>query len=284
MKRRIFNIFKECFNDIPITEDIFYSLFEYEQCELITKYNQNEMIGFSAVRGNCIVLLCVAPEFQRKGFGTQLVTESEQLIKKNAYDSVIIGGTHSKLFLGAITEEKEWNQRHNYFFEKCGYTADNGCLEMVMSIKNYCLDNVNTLLNLPNITFKYWNKEDKSDLLFAVTEVDEDWVKYYEYDIPIYVAMEQGKCVGFTILSYNDITLCSNGHNNVGKVGCVGVIPSKRNCGIGIALVAYATNELKKNGCDESYIHYTYLDKWYGKLGYKPIFWYWFGKKIFSIV
>ena len=279
MKSRIYHIFKECFLDIPITEDIFFSLLEYEKCEIIVKKEQDEIIGYSAVRENCIVLLCVAPKFQRMGFGKQLVKESEILIKKNGYDLVILGGTNSQLFLGAISEEAEWNQKHNYFFEKCGYTADNGCVEMVMSLNNYCIDNVNVLLNPPNITFEYWNKEDKTELLSAVKEVEEDWVQYFEYASHFYVAMEQGKCVGFTILSFDDLTLCSDGHNKVGKVGCVGVIPSKRKGGIGIAMVAHATNELKKHGCDESYIHYTHLDKWYGKLGYQSILWFWFGKK-----
>ncbi|MBH1941509.1 GNAT family N-acetyltransferase [Mobilitalea sibirica] len=279
MKSQIFNLFKECFFSIPITEDIFYSLFDYKNCNIITKHEDNILIGFSAVRDNNILLLCVAPKYQHRGYGRHLLLESEELIKRKGYNTIVLGDTSSKFFLGAPTTEKEWQEKHNYFFEKFGYTANNGCLEMVMQLKNYNLEHLNIELYPKNISFEYWTKKDKTELLKAVKEVEEDWVTYFEYDLPIYVAMEHGTCVGFTILSFDDTTLCSNGYNKVGMFGCVGVIPSKRSCGIGLAMVAHGTNELRKNGCDESYIHYTYLDKWYSKLGYQPILWYWFGKK-----
>lgn len=37
--------------------------------------------------------------------------------------------------------------------------------------------------------------------------------------------------------------------------------------------------ELKNLGCDIAFIGYTYLEKWYGKLGYKTIVRYWMGEK-----
>lgn len=279
MKNRIYQIFKECFPELPVDEKYFYSLFQYDECSILCKYVLNELAGFAAIRGNRIILLCVAPEYRHQGLGRQLVEESENLISKNGYPTVILGGTDSKLFLGAPTGETEWYNKKNHFFEKCGYSADHGCLEMIMSLQDFNLDQQNIPISLPGITYEYWGKEDKAELLDAVKEVDEDWVQYFQQNGSFYVAMDQGKCVGFTILSFNDDTLYSNGTNIVGNVGCVGVIPSRRKNGVGLAMVAHATNELKKHGCDISYIHYTYLDQWYGKLGYKPFLWYWFGYK-----
>lgn len=279
MKERVYQIFKECFPNIPLTEEILYLLMDYDLCTIIGKYSDNKLIGFSAVNDNRIVLMCVVPSYQRKGYGSQLVGESESLIQKNGYDTVILGGEDSKLFMGAVCEETQWNEKHNYFFEKCGYSAINGCIEMELQLNDFNLDNLNIDLRPRGITFEYWNNVDKTNLLSAVNEVEEDWVKYFENDGNVFAAIENGKCVGFTILSFDDLTICNNGHNKVGMVGCVGVIPSKRKSGIGLAMVAHATNELKKKGCDISYIHYTYLDKWYGKLGYQTIMWYWFGKK-----
>jgi GNAT superfamily N-acetyltransferase len=278
-KSKVYHLFKDCFPKLPITEGIFYKLFDYQKCDIVTKYEQEELIGFSAIHEDNIALLCVAPGYQRRGYGTQLVQESERLIKEHGYHTVRLGDINSKLFIGAYTSEREWNLRRNLFFEKYGYTAENGCLEMVMSLHEYSPERSGILLYPEGITFEYWNNADKSDLFTAVGEVEEDWVQYYQYDLPIFVAMEHGKCVGFTILSFDDNTLCSYGNNKVGMVGCVGVIPKKRERGIGLAMVAHATQELKKNGCDLSYIHYTYLDQWYGKLGYQSVIWYWFGKK-----
>lgn len=279
MKEKVYQIFKECFPEIPVTDEILYSLMNYDQCTIIVKRVKDQLAGFSAVQDNRIVLLCIAPAYQRKGYGRELVQESEKLIKENGYNSVILGGTESLLFMGGLSDEEQWMKKRNYFFENCGYTATDGCVELEMHLKDFNLDNLNMNLAPEGITFEYWSNPDKNELYSAVGEVDEAWVKYFEGEATVFAAMEKGKCVGFTLLTFDDLTLCSNGHNKVGMVGCVGVIPSKREYGIGLAMVALATDELKKKGCDISYIHYTHLEKWYSKLGYRTIFRYWFGKK-----
>lgn len=279
MKERIFQIFKECYPQLPITEEVFYQLFDYDGSEIIHKEVGGRLIGFLAIRDNHILLICVLPDYQRMGYGRQLMEESEELLGKKGYQEVILGDTRDRFFLGATTEEADWKEKHNYFFEICGYKADHGCLEMIMPLKDYDLKDVSIPLQPDNIVFEYWDREDRSELFAAVRSVEEDWVQYFQNAPFVYTAMEEGSCVGFTILSFNDITLQNDGCNKVGMVGCVGVTPDKRKHGIGLAMVAHATNELKKQGCDLSYIHYTYLDWWYGKLGYESFLWYWMGKK-----
>ncbi len=279
MKNRIYQLFQKCFPNLPVCRDVFFRLFDYETCKIITKDHSGQLIGFSAVQDNSILLLCIDPKFQGLGFGTQLVKESEDLIRLSGYSSAILGGTDSKLFLGAPTAEAQWREQRNHFFETCGYSADDGCLEMIMPLSAYRPEQLTIPLDPPGITFGYWDNKDKSGLLAAVGEVEADWVKYFRQDVPIYAAMEQNRCVGFTILSFNDDTLYSNGRDKVGMVGCVGVIPDRRSHGIGLAMVAHATHELKKRGSDLSYIHHTYLDKWYGRLGYQSFLFYWFGHK-----
>lgn len=278
MKDMVYKIFKDCFPEIPITDELLYSLMNYDQCTIIEKRVEDQLIGFSAVRENRIILFCISPDYQRKGYGRELVQESERIIKRKGYKQIILGDTDSSLFMGALSTEEEWSKRRNYFFEKCGYTAENGCVEMELHLKDFDIDNLN--ITYPEgISYEYWTNPDKSELYSAVGMVDEEWVKYFKGEVTVFAAMENEKCVGFTILSFDDLTLCNNGSNRVGMVGCVGVIPGKREHGIGLGMVALATNELKKKGCDISYIHYTHLEKWYGKLGYKTIFRYWFGKK-----
>lgn len=269
----------ECYPQLPITEEVFYQLFDYDGSEIIHTEVGGRLIGFSAIRDNHILLICVLPDYQRKGYGKQLMEDSEELLRKKGYQEVVLGDTRDRFFLGATTQEANWKEKHHYFFEACGYKADHGCLEMTLPLKDYDLKDVTIPLQPDNIVFEYWDREDKSELFAAVRSVEEDWVQYFENAPFIYAAMEEGNCVGFTILSFNDITLQNDGSNKVGMVGCVGVTPDKRKHGIGLAMVAHATNELKKQGCDLSYIHYTYLDWWYGKLGYESFLWYWMGKK-----
>ncbi len=53
--------------------------------------------------------------------------------------------------------------------------------------------------------------------------------------------------------------------------GCVGTLPQYRKQGIGLEMVRRATLLLKAEGFDLSWIHYTHLERWYGKLGYKTV-------------
>ena len=61
----------------------------------------------------------------------------------------------------------------------------------------------------------------------------------------------------------------------IGGPGCVGTVPEYRNRGIALVMVQNATQILKEEGYDLSYIHYTGVAPWYQKLGYRTILkWY----------
>jgi len=109
--------------------------------------------------------------------------------------------------------------------------------------------------------------------------VDEEWVQYFKGNGSFYVAKEEDEIIGFTALSFDDMTLQSTGFNKVGNIGCVGVIPSKRKYGLGLTMVARSIAELQKHGVDIGYIHFTHLESWYAKLGYRTFCRFWFGSK-----
>lgn len=117
-----------------------------------------------------------------------------------------------------------------------------------------------------NITFGRYSG-DIARLRAAVNEVDEDWIQYFNEGDDFYCAFDGEKIVAFCTLSdmgsYNGL--------RIGSPGCVGTIPAYREQGIGLRLVHLATEELKKTGFHLSWVHYTYLDQWYMKLGYQPI-------------
>ena len=73
--------------------------------------------------------------------------------------------------------------------------------------------------------------------------------------------------------------LLSNGKNKVGAPGCVGTVPRFRRKGIGLKMVAMACEELKKQGCDTCFIHYTGVGHWYAKLGFQTFLTWYFCKK-----
>lgn len=279
MNTEIYKLFLECFPQFPMTEAVFNSLLDTDNCQIIAHREGDELAGFTAVNGSCIRLICVAPEFRGKGIGHTLMQKSEELIVKNGFKTAVLGGQDSELFIGAVTPEEQWKNMQNNFFENEGYSARNGCLEMRMNMSDFDFDKINIPPCPDNVTFGYIDEDRKDELLTAVEKVSEDWVQYFTFDSPIFAAEMEGKIAGFCIVDTNAETIISTDKNSVGTVGCVGTVPEYHRKGIGLAMVANAVQDAKLKGCDEIFIHYTYLDWWYGKLGFKTFLHYWFGEK-----
>lgn len=119
----------------------------------------------------------------------------------------------------------------------------------------------------PNgITFGEYHGE-LAALQNAVRLVDEDWVQYFQEGYRFYCAFDEEKIIAFCGLS--DMGRFQGLH--IGGPGCVGTIPEYRRQGIGLEMVRLATETLRQDGYDLSWIHYTHLAHWYRKLGYQPI-------------
>lgn len=101
----------------------------------------------------------------------------------------------------------------------------------------------------------------------AVRLVDEDWGQYFNEGGRFYCAFDGERIVAFCGLS--DMGWFQGLH--IGGPGCVGTIPEFRERGIGLEMVRLATQTLRQDGFDLSWIHYTHLPRWYMKLGYQPV-------------
>lgn len=119
---------------------------------------------------------------------------------------------------------------------------------------------------LDGITFGEYRGE-LAPLRDAVRQVDEDWVQYFNEGDRYYCAFDGEKIVAFCCLS--DMGRFQG--LRIGGPGCVGTIPEYRERGIGLEMVRLATEALRESGFDLSWIHYTHLAPWYGKLGYQPV-------------
>ena len=149
---------------------------------------------------------------------------------------------------------KMFNNMHPGFFDDSGIKGmpkDWTFSELIMDLRNDSPREV--VPPCPeNITFGEY-KGDISQLKKAVYEVDEDWVQYFGEWSRVFCAFDRDKVVAFCILS--DLGMQDN--LKVGGPGCVGTIPAYREKGIGLELVRW--------------IHYTHLENWYKKLGYKTV-------------
>lgn len=278
MKSRIYNLFSKSFPQFSIGEDVFFRLLDIDNCTVIPYYDREVLAGCSVVRGNCIRLLCVSPDCRKKGIGNSLLCDSEKLIAEKGFKQAVLGGRDSGLFIGE-TVSADQPENSGTFFERRGYVFDDGCIEMKMPLAEFDYDGLNIPPCPVGTAFGYIEKNDYKDLLHAVGEVDADWVQYFTPESPVFAARSNGKIAGFCMIDENADTVISGGNNNVCSIGCVGVVPEMRKNGIGLSMVAEAARIAKRDGCTDAFIHYTYLDKWYGRLGFKTFLRYRFSEK-----
>ena len=161
-----------------------------------------------------------------------------------------------------------FHNMHPGFFQKeyiCNIPKEWIYAELVMDLRGE-LPKVPPLSYPTGITFGEYQGEIEA-LKEAVRRVDEDWVQYFNEGGRFFCAFDGESIVAFCDLS--DMGRFQGLH--IGGPGCVGTIPEYRKQGIGLELVRRATEIFKKEGYDLSWIHYTHLEKWYMKLGYRPV-------------
>lgn len=254
---KTFKIFTDCFGYLGLNEERLAGFEEFNGSELA----ENDG-GFALVKNDHIELLMVSPEKRGKGFGKELLTRCEGIIRKNGFDTAKIGGG---LFSGAPEESVG-------FFEKRGYAFGNAFAEMCVELGGYADP-------LPDNSADFGFYSDIEELKAAVAKVEEDWLQFFDGENEYFCGFVDGKPVSFCIFEDDVNCLASKGSERCGSVGCVGTVPEYRKRGIGLKMVSLALAELKKRGCGRCFIHMTHLWNWYGKLGAEVILKYREGEK-----
>lgn len=245
----VFKIFKTCFPHIGVTEEQFRGLFS--GCEII----REEGKGAALVRDNTVRLLAVLPEYRGRGIGSELLRGCERLISDRGCGRVELSGSP---LCGAVGDSVE-------FFAKRGYQKGHDYVEMGMDITNYAAP----AFSLPDgVEFAFY-RGTAEELRRAVAAVDDEWVQYFTDLSAVYCGYLGGELASFCIIGTDELCLLSDETARVGSVGCVGTLPRFRKKGIGLAMVSSATEYLRDNGSTTCFIHYTHLEGWYARLGYK---------------
>lgn len=123
MLEELYKIFKECFPATLISKEEFEKKLDFNDSKVLKEYDENNnLIGYSIIRENCISLICVKPEFQRKGHGTKLLLESEGKIRESGFKEILLGykADSTSLYMGVpILNNVNYN-----FFTKHQYDSD----------------------------------------------------------------------------------------------------------------------------------------------------------------
>lgn len=265
-----YEIFAECFPQFATGEDIFGRLIRINDVHSIEHCEDGQLAGYALIDGNALRLLCVLPEYRGHGIGTRLLKQAEEYVKAAGYNDILTGGASSGLFIGA--PENSWG-----FFRRRGFVSEGQYDEMTQDLRSFNISDYDFHSN-DNVHYD-WYSGDEQKLLDAAADVDDDWVQYFRGNKNVFCGFCGDDIASFCIIDDNMECMLSDGKNAVGAVGCVGTVHKFRRRGIGIKMVALATDILKDRGADQCFIHYTGVADWYAKIGYKTFLTEYFGRK-----
>lgn len=283
-KEQVYALYQVCFPHIGCQEELFYRKINIGSCEIIGEEKDGKPAAIAIITADTLTLLMVHPKYRKQGIGTLLLERAESVVREKGYKELYLGFHSGQcLFQGVPVRDEE---TYHLFFQKRGYEEIKWSLDLVMFLKDYDYENTLNLINAPDlstITFRYAQAEDAKRLQEAVKEVDEDWCQYVTPESPTLLVEEYGEIMGFECVNTGGFKSPGSANLICGAVGCVGVVPKFRKRGIGKVMVAYGTNELKKQNVDVCYIGFTHLEKWYKSIGFEIFLRFWMGKKQLKI-
>lgn len=268
-----YELYMKCFPDYPTDQETFQSVLRPEQAHIIVQKADEKLVGFAMVHGNSIPILCVDEEYRNHGIGSTLLTKAERTISALGYQKAVLGcGPH--YLLQGVPEGPSVD-----LFKRRGYTAEWTSINMELDLSEFDPDKLSIPPAPEGLKYRFAEKSDLPALLKAVEAAESGWVSIFaDCSDPILLAELDGKIAGFEIL-------CTTGGyftrpaERVGSVGCVGVVPDMRQRGIGMDMVAKGVQWLGAQGCTQIELRYTWLESWYGKLGFKTVSRQWMGEK-----
>ncbi|MBR5444855.1 MAG: GNAT family N-acetyltransferase, partial [Clostridia bacterium] len=126
------------------------TLLAQEKNVILSESDENgNRIGAAVLEANTILMLCVDPEYRRRGIGTRLLARAEETIRKGGYASIVIGAGAHYLMPGipavrpVVEENLQPDAVYGHFIYQCGLTAARMGEKLV--IPSYCACGENSL-------------------------------------------------------------------------------------------------------------------------------------------
>lgn len=277
MFQKLYEIYSRCLPEYPVTEETFFRVLKPETARILTKSRNGVLAGFAMLHQNSVTLLCVDEPFQGEGIGSELLEESEALIRKNGAGKAILGcGPH--YLLQGVPEENGAPE----FFKKRGYTATWSSVNMSLPLGDFLPEKLDIPPLPKNIQFCFAEPKDGDALLKAVESAERNWMDLFrDMQDPVFLAVREGEILGFQCLSPEGGQFIKP-DQKIGSIGCVGVVEKAREQGIGRQMVAAGARWLKEQGCTSVELRYVYLEEWYRKIGFETVSHQWMGEKVLN--
>lgn len=287
MSQELFELYERNFPFIVREKETVLRILQNEGNTTIEHRNeQNKLIGASVINQNTVLLLCVDAEHRNRGIGTKLLTMSEDTVKANGYDKIVIGNGFDYIMPGVPTSRRYFDAENEElypgldetasdFFTKRGYTHswNCNCFDMRFPLSRLEKNTYHVGDIIEGITYRWAAIDNLEEICACTDDACPEFTGYYQSKglyaadsgTRVLIAVSDGQVVGTLIVGVEDAA------KHLGSVGCTTVKRAWQGRHIAVNLVAVGTRYLKDIGLKEAYLSYTYtgLDHMYGYVGYK---------------
>lgn len=256
----------------------------YHEGDHIVAEQDGRIVGFVATRvqasgkGGGIPLLIVDPTMRRQGIGTQLHDAALEYLRRKHVETINFTAGGERFWPGVPRNSPGAEE----FFIACGWDLDEFNYDLTRDLKDYqtppgvleraaqqgivyrvaTADEAPLIIAFEDLNFPFWTE------YFAETAAEGRYMD-------ILAAWDGDEVVGSLMLSKIDLkTQHQDGlwhlmlGDDMGTIGAVGVTEARQGHGIGLAMVATASEILQERGVRQCVIGWTDLMNFYGKLGY----------------
>ncbi len=289
---QVYNLWQQTLGRLwPLPYETFHAVTvtnpAYRQGDHLVACSGEEIIGFiaaqarqcaSSPQGNLLLML-VAPAYQRQGIGRMLHDQALGILKQRGVAEIQLGGGSHYFWQGVPTNVPgAWS-----FFQACGWSEVERSFDLVRALAGYSTPAGVYERLRPGITIAQATPAEVQAVLEFEGQHFPQWLPHYqrvmEYagytDVVVARDITRGIAGTSFVLDpraswwQHDIRWLQLLGENTGGVGPLGVAEYMREQGIGLALAARVTELLCERGLEKSYVGWTWLIDWYGKLGYQ---------------
>lgn len=295
----LYSLFRRCLPGAVRAEDTARAILADEQNTVLERRDaEGALVAASVMHGDVIYMLCVDEHMRGRGIGSELLAESENVMRGRGFDSVRVGAGDEYLVPGVPVRTPPhdealplrldaWlNDDARRFFEKRGYVHDWGecnCFDMRMELKELPCDAPAVGEERAGILCRWAREEDMPAACACTDDAEPSFTRYYA-DKTLYVPGNPSRAL---------VAECEGGVRGVlivsretegkglGSVGCTAVANAWQGRGIASRMVLTGTRSLRDSGLEQGFLGYTYsgLERLYGRSGYRVSALYFMARK-----
>jgi len=284
----IYALWQSVLGDVwPLDEARFQHILAHSHSQHFVAYEDEQPVGCivtalerkAGTLTGTISALFVASHVQRKGIGSALYTTARQHFRRVGAESVRLGGGEVRLWAGVPQNLPGATS----FFQKHGWKFSHVCYDLTQHMQTYTTPpTVYHRMATEGIRFELATPEQADEVCAFEQREFPQWLDAFQgiielgdYHDLLLARDHTGKIIGSLILytsqshpAREDVLWSALLGSNAGALGCVGIAEAERGRGVGLALVARASEILKERGVEICYVHWVVLTDFYGKLGY----------------